>query len=188
MASGQSPNAIPAGNKKLVLLIPAIGVLVVIVVVAAMVYYSDPLRAEGRPMSDGSDGTVDDPDLKPLGRDGLKYRDLKEGTGQMVPPGATVTIHYTGWLLDGTVFDSSVERKEPATFPLGNLIQGWQQGIPGMKVGGIRKLVIPHELGYGDQKSGKIPGKSTLIFEVEVLAVQPGGMMMPGGRMPAGHP
>ncbi len=186
MASGAGAGANPAKNKKLVLLIPAIGALIAIAATAAIVYYSDPAKAEGRPMSDGSDGTIEDPGLKPLGRGGLKYRDLKDGEGPPVPPGATVTIHYTGWLEDGTVFDSSVERKEPATFPLGNLIQGWQEGIPGMRVGGIRKLVIPSELGYGDRKSGKIPPNSTLIFEIEMIAVQPGNGMMPA--LPPGHP
>src|SRR5262245_43121495 len=107
--------------------------------------------------------------MKPLGDGVLKYRDIKEGTGEPVKPGATVTIHYTGWLLNGTVFDSSHHKGEPTTFGLEGLIKGWQQGIPGMKPGGIRKLVIPPELGYGAKDNGKIPPNSTLVFEVELI-------------------
>lgn len=129
-----------------------------------------PNDGPGRPMSDGSDGSLKDPALKAIGQEGLKYRDLKVGDGPEVPPGATVTVHYTGWLANGNVFDSS--RKPPGnpiTFPLNRVVRGWQEGIPGMKVGGIRKLVIPAELGYGEQGSGEIPPNATLIFEIELL-------------------
>lgn len=103
------------------------------------------------------------------GAEGLKVWDVAVGSGGEVKPGDTVTIHYTGWTLDGTVFDSSVQRNEPATFPLGNLIRGWQIGIPGMKEGGIRRLVIPSAIGYGDEGSPpKIPGGATLVFDIEV--------------------
>jgi hypothetical protein len=82
---------------------------------------------------------------------GLEVWDVKEGKGEAVKPGATVTIHYTGWLTDekATKFDSSVDRGEKATFPLNRLIKGWQEGIPGMKPGGVRRLKIPAELAYG---------------------------------------
>lgn len=199
MASGPNPNSQSLRSKRLVLLLPAIGAAVAIVAVVLIVQFTSGfnLGGSGRPMSDGSDGSADDPGLKPLGGGGLKYRDLKEGSGKEVPKGATVTIHYTGWLADGTVFDSSKDSPggQPATFPLGNLIQGWQQGIPGMKVGGIRKLVIPGALGYGPQGSPpKIPGNATLIFEIELLDFRPGmpgfpGGMMPGNpELPPGHP
>ncbi len=123
----------------------------------------------GRPLSDGSNGGTDDAELKDL-EGGLKYRDVKEGTGDAVKPGATITIHYTGWTVDGNVFDSSKKTGMPATFPLGRLIPGWQKGIPGMKPGGIRKLVIPGALGYGPDGSGdNIPPNATLVFEIELV-------------------
>jgi peptidylprolyl isomerase len=124
----------------------------------------------GKAMSDGSDGGTDDPGLKDIG-EGLRIRDLKEGSGDAVPRGASVTVHYTGWLTDGTEFDSSKKRGQPATFSLNQVVKGWGNGIPGMKPGGIRKLVIPSALGYGPGGSGKIPGNATLIFEVELIKV-----------------
>jgi peptidylprolyl isomerase len=124
----------------------------------------------GKPMSDGSNGGTDDPELKDIGG-GLKIRDLKEGSGEPVKPGTSVTIHYTGWTVDGHVFDTSKKGAgTPVTFSLNGLIAGWQKGIPGMKPGGIRKLVIPPELGYGANGSGPdIPGNATLVFEVELI-------------------
>ena len=106
---------------------------------------------------------------------GLKYVDLKVGEGPEAAPGQTVEVHYTGWLENGTKFDSSLDRQEPFTFRLGagEVIDGWDQGVAGMKVGGKRKLTIPPDLGYGDQGAGgAIPPGATLIFEVELLGVQ----------------
>ena len=98
--------------------------------------------------------------------------DLTVGDGEECPPGATVNVHYTGTLMDGTKFDSSHDRGEPITFPLGNLIQGWQEGIPGMKVGGKRKLTIPYAKAYGEQgHPPAIPARSDLIFEIDLLGV-----------------
>jgi FKBP-type peptidyl-prolyl cis-trans isomerase len=105
-------------------------------------------------------------------KSGLEIWDVKEGKGEEVKPGTTVTIHYTGWLTDdkATKFDSSVDRGEQATFPLGKLIKGWQEGIPGMKPGGVRRLKIPYELAYGeDGRPPVIPAKATLIFEIELF-------------------
>lgn len=103
----------------------------------------------------------------------LETTDLETGDGTTAQAGDTITFHYTGWLAsDGTVFDSSVDRGSPATFPLGNVIQGWQEGIPGMKVGGVRRLVIPAELAYGETGSGSsIPPNSALVFEVQLIDV-----------------
>ena len=101
---------------------------------------------------------------------GLEIWDVKEGTGDATAKGATVTIHYTGWTVDGTVFDSSVKRGTPATFPLPNLIKGWQEGIPGMKAGGVRRLKIPYDLAYGEAgRPPTIPAKATLVFEIELF-------------------
>ena len=97
-----------------------------------------------------------------------------QGRRQTVAAGATVDVHYTGWLLDGTKFDSSVDRGKPFSFHLGagEVIRGWDEGVAGMKVGGKRKLRIPAELGYGARGAGGvIPGNATLIFDVELLGV-----------------
>jgi len=101
---------------------------------------------------------------------GMKMWDVVVGTGEPCPSGASVTIHYTGWTTDGKQFDGSRGRGSPTAFELGSLIKGWQYGIPGMKPGGIRRLSIPGELGYGSRGSPpKIPGNATLIFEVKLL-------------------
>lgn len=103
----------------------------------------------------------------------LIIEDTLVGTGATVKTGDTVKIHYTGTLEDGTVFDSSLTRNEPfeTQIGVGMLIQGWDQGIPGMKIGGKRHLVIPPELGYGDRAVGSIPANSTLIFDLELLDI-----------------
>ncbi|MDB4928188.1 MAG: putative FkbP-type peptidyl-prolyl cis-trans isomerase [Myxococcaceae bacterium] len=105
----------------------------------------------------------------------LQIEELKAGTGDEATTGKTVDVHYTGWLTDGTKFDSSVDRGRPFSFPLGagRVIKGWDQGVAGMKVGGKRKLTIPPALGYGARGAGAvIPPDATLVFEVELLAVK----------------
>ena len=105
---------------------------------------------------------------------GLQYIDLKIGTGARAQAGQTVSVHYSGWLDNGTPFDSSVERGQPFSFPLGGgrVIKGWDEGVQGMQVGGKRKLIIPSHLGYGARGAGNvIPPHATLIFEVELLAI-----------------
>jgi peptidylprolyl isomerase len=105
---------------------------------------------------------------------GLGYVEIVEGTGPMPKTGETVSVHYTGWLKSGTKFDSSVDRGQPLEFPIGKgrVIKGWDEGVGTMKVGGKRKLVIPAHLGYGDRGAGGvIPPGATLIFEVELLAI-----------------
>ncbi len=107
--------------------------------------------------------------------DGLKYEDLKVGDGAVADNGSKVSVHYTGWLADGTKFDSSLDRGQPFEFTLGNgnVIRGWDEGVKGMKVGGKRKLTIPPDLGYGAAGAGgTIPPNATLTFEVELLGVQ----------------
>jgi FKBP-type peptidyl-prolyl cis-trans isomerase len=108
---------------------------------------------------------------------GVKYETLKEGTGPELKPGQTAEIQYEGKLEDGTVFDSSRSRTPPEPFivPIstGKVIQGWDEAIPGMKVGEVRKLTIPGPMAYGKLgKPGKIPPNATLIFEVELVKIQ----------------
>jgi len=107
--------------------------------------------------------------------DGLQYEVLREGNGPVAKAGQTVSVHYTGWLTNGTKFDSSVDRGQPFDFPLGagRVIKGWDEGVAGMKVGEKRKLTIPSNLGYGDHGAGSvIPPGATLIFDVELLGIQ----------------
>ena len=99
----------------------------------------------------------------------LRKIDLVLGSGQTVQPNETVTVNYQGWLTDGTLFDSSTG---PARFPLTGVIAGWQRGIPGMRVGGKRRLVIPPDLAYGHQGSGDtIPPDATLVFDIELVSI-----------------
>jgi peptidylprolyl isomerase len=105
---------------------------------------------------------------------GLKYYDIVEGDGPLPETGQFVIVHYSGWLEDGTKFDSSWDRGEPYTFQLGtgNVIPGWDEGVASMKVGGKRQLVVPPELAYGEAGSGgTIPPGATLIFDVELLEI-----------------
>jgi FKBP-type peptidyl-prolyl cis-trans isomerase FkpA len=107
--------------------------------------------------------------------DGLKYTDEQVGTGAEAQPGKTAVVHYTGWLMDGTKFDSSRDRNQPFSFPLGagRVIKGWDEGVAGMKVGGKRTLIVPPDLGYGARGAGGvIPPNATLKFEVELLDVK----------------
>ncbi len=104
----------------------------------------------------------------------MKVEKITVGGGPSPKRGDTVNVHYTGWLTDGTKFDSSVDRGEPFTFVLGTgqVIQGWDQGVAGMRVGDKVKLTIPPELAYGEEGyPGAIPPKATLIFEVELLSI-----------------
>lgn len=104
----------------------------------------------------------------------LQIEELQTGTGAEAQPGHRVDVHYTGWLTSGQKFDSSLDRGKPFSFQLGagQVIQGWDQGVAGMKVGGKRKLTVPPELGYGARGAGNvIPPGATLVFEVELLAV-----------------
>ncbi len=104
----------------------------------------------------------------------LKITDLKEGDGEECPKWATITAHYTGALCkDGTIFQSSKDMGKPITFSLEQVIEGWQDGVPGMKEGGIRRLHIPHSMAYGAQSPSKnIPKYSDLVFDIELVKVK----------------
>jgi peptidylprolyl isomerase len=104
----------------------------------------------------------------------MKYIDVAAGTGKLAEPGKVYTVQYTGWLTDGTKFDSSYDRGEPISFEQGKrkVIPGWDAGFEGMRVGGKRRLLIPYQLAYGEKGRGKIPPKAELIFDVELIDVK----------------
>lgn len=105
---------------------------------------------------------------------GLQIEEIRVGNGESATSGKFVSVHYTGWLTNGTKFDSSRDRDEPFEFPLGqrNVIVGWDEGVQGMCIGGVRKLTIPSHLAYGSRGAGGvIPPNATLIFEIELLDI-----------------
>lgn len=116
-------------------------------------------------------------DFIPLGKkkvETLEIIDMVEGTGAVVPADATITAHYTGALCsDGTIFESSLDSGRPATFGLHQVIDGWAQGVPGMKVGGTRRLIIPSAMAYGQRRaSAQIGPNSDLVFDIELVALE----------------
>ncbi len=111
----------------------------------------------------------------PVTVSGMEYDDLVEGSGASPQQGQTAVVHYTGWLTNGTKFDSSLDRGTPFSFPVGQgrVIKGWDEGVATMKVGGKRRLTLPASLGYGAQGAGGvIPPNATLVFEVELLEIR----------------
>ena len=114
------------------------------------------------------------PDVESKGweerKSGLKVWDVKEGDGDEVTAGGSVVVNYVSWLTDGKKFDSSIDRNEPSKFRLDGLIKGWQEGMVGMKPGGVRRLMIPPELAYGKRGAGNlVPGDATLVFVIEYI-------------------
>ncbi len=140
----------------------------------------NPRPASPAPATAGTKSKGDDKNDKKEGKvvttdSGLKYEDLKVGAGVAAKASDTVTVHYTGWLKSGKKFDSSLDRGQPFTFPLGagRVIKGWDEGVAGMKVSGKRKLTIPPELAYGERGAGNaIPPNAELTFEVELLSIR----------------
>lgn len=105
---------------------------------------------------------------------GLLYQDVVVGTGDAATAGTSATVHYSGWLPDGRLFDTTADNGVPYTFTIGvtNVIDGWHEGVAGMRAGGVRKLVIPPGLAYGNRANGPIPANSVLVFRVEVVSLQ----------------
>ena len=135
-------------------------------VVATTTVASEAAKLQPTAASDDSDYTMTE--------SGLKYKDVEVGTGDSPDPRQLVSVHYTGTLINGKTFDSSLKRGEPFTFPIGagRVIKGWDEGVATMKVGGKRQLVIPPNLAYGDRGvPGVIPPNATLIFDVELLDI-----------------
>src|ERR1700721_2413957 len=187
MASDPGKSNTPAGDsdraKMMRVLVPALAVGIIVILAAMIAGISNDTTKK---MSDGSNGALEDSGLIEI-EDGVKYRDIQEGQGDPCPEGAKVKIKYSGWLIDGTVFDSTKDRGGiPAEFELSGLIRGWQVGIPGMKPGGIRKLVVYPTKGYGNQAKGKIPANSALIFEVELVSVIQDSPIMKGSPFKSG--
>lgn len=153
-------------NKKAVItLIVGLVVLSVIVVVLAK-------QEANKPNNEGSQNTIAQNEEESMNQE-LQIEDVEVGDGEEAVAGKEVTVHYTGTFTNGEKFDSSVDRGDPFTFTLGagQVIEGWDKGVEGMKVGGKRKLTIPPDLGYGPDDYGSIPGGSTLLFDVELLEV-----------------
>ena len=145
-----------------------VGILLGAAVVAVLVAACSQSQAPSGDSNGGGGQEVTTPS-------GLKYQDTKVGDGAEARPGQTVSVHYTGWLTDGKKFDSSKDRGQPFSFALGGgrVIKGWDEGVQGMKVGGVRRLTIPPQLGYGPSGAGGvIPPNATLVFEVELLDVK----------------
>jgi FKBP-type peptidyl-prolyl cis-trans isomerase FkpA len=105
---------------------------------------------------------------------GLYYQDVRLGSAPTAMPGRWVSVLYRGWLADGTLFDQSVDARDPLEFRVGagTVIKGWDEGVAGMRLGGLRKLVIPPSLGYGHRPTGPIPANSVLVFEIQVVGVR----------------
>lgn len=160
-----------------------IGTVIAVVIVVGSGYAlfkkSNPSPVSNEPKQESKSDNKNSNNQKTVGNNQtdsteLKKETIKEGTGPEAKSGDTVEVHYTGTLTDGTKFDSSVDRGTPFTFNLGagEVIQGWDQGVAGMKVGEKVKLTIPSDLAYGDAgRPPVIPAKATLIFEVELLKI-----------------
>jgi len=172
----------PTTSRRVLALLLALGVLVG---AAAMSGCSQQATPAEQPATTGQPATPEEPAAGPTGTKygetpsgiadvtELKIEDAEVGTGAEAVAGKSVTVDYTGWLTDGTKFDSSVDAGTPFTFQLGGgeVIPGWDEGVAGMKVGGTRRLIIPASLGYGEAGNGPIPPNATLVFDVKLLEV-----------------
>lgn len=128
----------------------------------------------GGPEATNSGGNNQERDMAKIPESGVESEDLVVGSGATAQRGDAVSVHYVGTLTDGTVFDSSLQRNEPFTFTLGSgqVIRGWDEGLVGMQIGGVRRVYIAPDYAYGSQSVGSIPANSALIFEVQLLDVE----------------
>jgi FKBP-type peptidyl-prolyl cis-trans isomerase FkpA len=140
---------------------------------AAAACESDPLRVDPRNVTFAPELGID-LDAMTRTSSGLYYQDVEEGDGAIATAGSTVSAFYRGWLPNGTLFDEALPPDDPIRFPLGvgAVIAGWDEGVAGMRVGGVRKLVIPPSIGFGNQANGPIPANSVLVFEVNLVEVE----------------
>jgi peptidylprolyl isomerase len=148
-----------------------VGLIIAVIAVLAFIYGCGKLEKPGAASSSGIAKVSGEPTTTPSG---LQYWDIVVGNGPTAAPGNMVHVHYSGYLTTGEKFDSSRDRGEPFSFPLGagQVIKGWDDGVAGMKVGGQRQLRIPPQLGYGSAGAGgTIPPNATLVFDVELLGV-----------------
>ncbi|MEK9176510.1 MAG: FKBP-type peptidyl-prolyl cis-trans isomerase [Patescibacteria group bacterium] len=166
-------------NKHLILLgaVVLAVILVVLLIIPSSSKSQDALNSGlGNPFGFGSNSTPLTPSIAPTPITELQGEDIAVGTGSAaVAAGDTITVNYIGALADGKVFDNSYERKSPFTFQVGTgkIIQGFERGVIGMKLGGKRKLLIPSSLGYGNKAQGSIPANSALIFQIELINIVP---------------
>jgi len=147
------------------------GLIIAVIAVLAIIYGCGKSEKPGAASSSGPSKVSGEPTTTPSG---LQYWDIVVGNGPTAVPGNMVHVHYSGFLTTGEKFDSSRDRGEPFSFPLGagQVIKGWDEGVAGMKVGGQRQLRIPPQLGYGSAGAGgTIPPNATLVFDVELLGV-----------------
>jgi FKBP-type peptidyl-prolyl cis-trans isomerase len=151
-------------------------ILIAVLVIAIILVFGYILQdVMGNPIGSTAEPETQQTQTMEQPKETVKIEELAEGTGEAVKSGDTVVMHYRGTLEDGTQFDSSYDRGEPFSTQIGvgQVIQGWDEGVPGMKVGGKRKLTIPSSLGYGEQGAPPtIPPNATLIFEVELVGIQ----------------
>jgi len=148
--------------------------LLVIALIAFLVYRDYTTKSQPYPIGK-LDTTPPTPSANAITTaSGLIYEDLQVGDGASAKSGDAVTVNYTGWLTDGTKFDSSIDRGQTFDFTIGagNVIAGWDEGVVGMRVNGTRLLKIPPALGYGSTANGSIPANSTLVFEVQLVAIK----------------
>lgn len=149
---------------------PALPILILLILATAC---GDPTAVDPRDVTFAPELGVD-LDAMTRTSTGLYYQDLEVGEGAAATAGQVVSVLYRGWLPDGTLFDENQEPNDPFRFQLGvgRVIAGWDEGVAGMRPGGIRKLVIPPSLGYGDRRTGPIPANSVLVFDVELLSAE----------------